>query len=277
MHVYYHYQKQFFRASFSKKILWPHVESGKVMEIRVHADGIEVLQRRSRLGDECSPYSNYWNYDDKTLLESISHEKCRPPYWNATFGSELCETKQELRGLAMQVWNRYHGNLNATPPCRELKQILVEYDYKDTERTDGSFYNLRVMFLNPTFKEIKEIQAYSFGNFVSDVGGYLGLFLGYALVQIPEFVYMMYKDSKKLFRKMNAVFRCIDENADVPNEGRVSQYQERNGTTTETNVNEKPITMEDVQKQLDIIHNKIHKIEQNPRQSNLGVTNNYTG
>ena len=54
------------------------------------------------------------------------------------------------------------------------------------------------MFKELTYKEIKLKKAYDFQVLVGNVGGLIGLFLGYALMMIPEsikfvFIHLFYK------------------------------------------------------------------------------------
>ena len=40
----------------------------------------------------------------------------------------------------------------------------------------------------PTYKEIKQVKAYDIEGFVGNAGGYVGLFLGYALLSLPKYL-----------------------------------------------------------------------------------------
>ena len=47
-------------------------------------------------------------------------------------------------------------------------------------------------FQDATYMEIHQVRSYSIQDVVGDVGGYLGLFLGFAILQIPEFLFRVY-------------------------------------------------------------------------------------
>lgn len=47
------------------------------------------------------------------------------------------------------------------------------------------FY-LRIFYHQPRYTEKIQTRAYTIANVVGTVGGYVGLFMGYAIVQAPE-------------------------------------------------------------------------------------------
>ena len=55
------------------------------------------------------------------------------------------------------------------------------------------FFVLNVNFKAPTFKEIKQVRAYNAQTLIGNAGGYIGLFLGYTLKEIPTFLRNLYK------------------------------------------------------------------------------------
>ena len=51
---------------------------------------------------------------------------------------------------------------------------------------------IKVNFLSGHFKEIKQIRAYNVQSLIGNAGGYIGLFLGYTLKEMPSFLKMIY-------------------------------------------------------------------------------------
>ena len=56
-----------------------------------------------------------------------------------------------------------------------------------------------------TYLEIKQIRAYSFPSLVGNVGGYMGLFLGYAILNFPALISKSLKSISKIKFKCNIV------------------------------------------------------------------------
>ena len=51
---------------------------------------------------------------------------------------------------------------------------------------------IKVNFLSGHFKEIKQIRAYNVQSLIGNAGGYIGLFLGYTLKEMPSLLKTMY-------------------------------------------------------------------------------------
>ena len=49
------------------------------------------------------------------------------------------------------------------------------------------------------YLEIKQTKAYTFTNLVGNVGGYIGLFLGYTILNAPKLASKLYHTAQKMF------------------------------------------------------------------------------
>ena len=65
------------------------------------------------------------------------------------------------------------------------------------------FFVLNINFQSPTFKEIKQVRAYSTQTLVGNAGGYIGLLLGYTIREIPMFLRYLYEHFMKKFNCKN--------------------------------------------------------------------------
>ena len=55
------------------------------------------------------------------------------------------------------------------------------------------FFVLNINFQARTFKEIEQMRAYNTQTLVGNAGGYIGLFLGYTIREIPSFIRYVYQ------------------------------------------------------------------------------------
>ena len=55
------------------------------------------------------------------------------------------------------------------------------------------------------YLEIKQIRAYTFPNLVGNVGGYMGLFLGYAILNFPRLLIKLFNSMNNMVLKCNIV------------------------------------------------------------------------
>ena len=53
------------------------------------------------------------------------------------------------------------------------------------------------------YLEIKQIRAYTFSSLVGNIGGYMGLFLGYAILNFPQLLMNMFASIKDMVRTGN--------------------------------------------------------------------------
>ena len=54
-----------------------------------------------------------------------------------------------------------------------------------------------MFYRQTTFREIKQIRAYDLENLYGNIGGYMGLFLGYAILNLPTMFLFFYGSLKK--------------------------------------------------------------------------------
>ena len=55
-----------------------------------------------------------------------------------------------------------------------------------------SYFQITQTYNQPQFRETIQRRAYNLEALVGNIGGYAGLFLGYALVQLPDFFLSIY-------------------------------------------------------------------------------------
>ena len=78
-------------------------------------------------------------------------------------------------------------------PCRKIEKVLFSFNeyYNNIDKEDlGVDENTEVLefsflFQGSTFTEIEQTRSYSLQSLVGNAGGYVGLFLGAAVSQLP--------------------------------------------------------------------------------------------
>ena len=61
---------------------------------------------------------------------------------------------------------------------------------------------LKVSYTAETFQDIENVQDFGFEAFYSGTGGYVGIFLGYSLLQLPDLIDVNWKECWKNLRLM---------------------------------------------------------------------------
>ena len=82
--------------------------------------------------------------------------------------------------------------------------IFQEFANQSTFRMGG-------LHRQSTYHETQQIRAYDFESLVGDVGGYMGLFLGYAILNLPNLFFAVKDSAQKIILKMKTQQRMDSE------------------------------------------------------------------
>ena len=162
---------------------------------------MEILRYRKKSGHECD---NSDDYDRRIKENMIKKIGCHPLYW--TFDNEsspICTKKEQFQKFAAEHFDkatRYRHDGIYLHPCREFQKFQIEHgdvndyfggdDYSNemnNSKIEGkNWFQIEYQVRVQTYKEIVQIRAYTFQSLVGNVGGYIGLLLGYAILNVPS-------------------------------------------------------------------------------------------
>ena len=180
--IFYHLPNQLFRSFSTVKRMWP-MDPPKLYDITSYISNIEVLKRRQTKGYVCRDQEGYDDWLIQDVMDSVG---CYPPYWNTTSSLPPCKTQQQFQEISKEFWDSFYSR-TLIPPCKEMLKVSMEYvDRTSWFKPDDDKLGFEVSFRDSSFKEAKEKQAYDAQDLFGDIGGYVGLFLGYALVNLPD-------------------------------------------------------------------------------------------
>ena len=80
-------------------------------------------------------------------------------------------------------------------------KIKNQFYFYINRSSNDSFFVIEEKYYQHNFRDSKQVRAYTLDDLVGMIGGYLGLFLGYALVQIPLLVSILLKWTNRLWEK----------------------------------------------------------------------------
>ena len=223
--VFLHYPKQLFRSPIQK--LYQKVENDSLLQvIKFKMQNMEVLLRRNKPNKRCN---EDWNKDDdKILCKIIRAIGCYPPYWK-TPQYAMRDKLSNVEGCSdkskMQIFSRHLplGYLipnvdflnNLSPPCQDVTQILYEYAESEWNKEEfkgldvqAKFFEVNLAFPSKVYKEIVQVRAYGVQSLVGYVGGYIGMFLGLGLLQVPALLTKAVRKIKASKSKTNVSEKC---------------------------------------------------------------------
>ena len=99
-----------------------------------------------------------------------------------------------------------------------------------TGTPNQSYFGVTVRFPELDFKETRQVKAFDFNDLLGNIGGYIGMFLGYALLNLAYYLVDMYG---------KFITRCTDS-------ARICGKEKRDGLVSKISVldNEKQISKE---------------------------------
>ena len=219
--LYIHSQNQgmrnFFKKFDSKKLFKQSINTGEVARVTVILSGINTLRKRPDSKNNCTLDSG----DDERIFEStIKRFGCLPPYWKmfsplATKMVVECNNKSELFGAWRNISKAkfLHGNASVDgkslrdqivqsfpSPCNEtfftiaIKRANLRKEAMDQglskkhthEMKETMPIQLRFKYSDENYLEIKNVRDFEVATLLANVGGLIGVFLGYSLVHATK-------------------------------------------------------------------------------------------
>ena len=197
-----HYPNQMYRSSWWKNF-WPtrSKNSSKTYQISFDIRGMEVLRYRDTPQHPCK--EGFPNYDEDVLKEILAKEECRPPY--ATSSQKPCSNQTGLKNIRTKLVDHWKGPNLRHLPCNGMEKVNYEVTEYDLEEANPAYLEVMFWHTDLTYKEVKMKRAFDLSALVGNIGGFVGLFLGYALIMIPALlktivtkVYGFWKDKSRI-------------------------------------------------------------------------------
>ena len=222
LYVYIHYPGQFTRALESNKdVLRYSIRSlgelikQKKNEILISLSLTNVLRRRPDAKISCNPTLH--DDESKLRLTIIDQVGCTPPYWkhlNTNYTSApFCNLSSQLLELKNARDNLTHVMTLYEPPCDQMNVVtdvtIKSYGnaYNKANPIFNAYFNknkklhLKFKYMDRHYQEVTNNRDFGFDSFWSSVGGFIGIFLGYSMLQIPEMLMKWIFRNNKIQKK----------------------------------------------------------------------------
>ena len=201
------YPNQIYRSISSCFYTWPlrTNASTKNYLMRFTLKSMEVLRKRKKKGEDCYDKEDY---DSKIMDTIIETSGCRPNMWSTNRTEPLCRTRKSFQEIYAEHGDQAYRTVmdkEYIDPCLNIEKLQIDYIEEDIPSVDantdddeeGSF-TLEYHVMAEKFKEIKQVRKYSVQGLVGNLGGYIGLCLGYAIMNLPTIILDIWKNIKKL-------------------------------------------------------------------------------
>ena len=205
------YPGQVFRGAstfLGKVFAWPNKkDSSNTYEMAFGVKDVEVIRRRNKGETKCVDWDKYDSLLEQQVLTYVG---CRPFYLLSMESHRQCNTQQEMARIYKEFLENMVSSqdlMKFLPPCSEIQRmraiytetkINIEEEEKlypgmDRKNKEGrGWFRITVNFDKNEFKEIKQVRAYSAQSLIGNAGGYVGLFVGYTIAELPALFDMLY-------------------------------------------------------------------------------------
>ena len=149
-----------------------------------------ILRKRH---DSNKPCNNEIENQDQNYLLGVSKSiGCIPPYWKNVIVNppEMmeCSTQKQLKEAYHFTQNLRQILPSYGTPCLDIFDSVSYNWIKATLNNDNKLSNITMTYKQKYYEEIKYGKDFTLESFISNVGGFIGMFLGYSLMQLPDFL-----------------------------------------------------------------------------------------
>ena len=202
----------------SKTVRWRRIKiekqikaGGKNSTTNLSVRDVEVIQHRNTKHDQCYGWKEYDGLYLEKIMKSVG---CRPFYANLSAEYPLCNTQNDMKAF----WDTGVRDIEIIPPpCIELRKCDVEVEDVDSDaskedkifpgigeklQNTSSWFRISVDIIGKTFKNIEQNRAYTFQTLIGNAGGYVGLFIGTTISELPYLIFLGYKNIAQIFSEV---------------------------------------------------------------------------
>ena len=135
---------------------------------------------------------------------------CMPPHWNTSLDFPTCNSAEKMKFISAPGVTSHLFSLRQkqVEPCVSLQSAAVHVLSEQQQSKFGRILSadeeisalVVFAFNKERYREIRYTQKFDIESLIGNVGGYIGLFLGFAIWQLADLV-------KYIATKLNIVLR----------------------------------------------------------------------
>ena len=192
--VFFHFPKQGSSTKTFRKIDWPYrsENASKSYYMVFELKNIEIVQNRNKWRQKC--LTGLPDIDQMWYTKYFKQLNCKPPYFNGIGNLSPCETQNDLNQIHKDYFQyRLSSKSSEIPPCRSLEKLEFGYYEYDVEEDKEPNITISIIFVDQNYREMLNIRAFDLHSLLGNIGGYVGIFIGYALLNLPDAILRMKK------------------------------------------------------------------------------------
>ena len=204
--VYIHYPGHFTRSMDKPifELLFKEMDRMR-NDVSMNLPYVSILRKRSKTNSRCNLALED---DDKEFkMKVIKQVNCIPGYWASllsdTLPLGLCETSKQLQDVYGNIQNFTGFMSSYDPPCVEM-QVPVNVQQKTYYGDGKSRLSISISYLAEKYQEITNVRDFDLETLGSGIGGYIGIFLGYSLLQVSD---LLDNEGNRYWRALMSICR----------------------------------------------------------------------
>ena len=178
------YPNQMIGAKVQKYNWMPMNYTQYRMEFEI--ENVVILKQRKKQNSPCN--DDWKNNDELAKKRFVAAMGCEPVFLNYSMSLPKCTNYTNLTSMIKK-----NGYSLAEQPCRRVEKVMYSYNEYQTYFNVSSFgalentgmFEVLLQFQGNSFMLIEQTRAFDIQSLVGNAGGYVGLFLGVALMQLP--------------------------------------------------------------------------------------------
>ena len=199
-------------SSLSNVIHYPTLEVSQLQVLRKRFDGRQHCRK-----DTKSDVDTRWR---EAVMDKVG---CIPTYWKSlnisgAFRSNFrkdCDKSTQYEILFDQLFDVDGGKVSYEPSCTQSTIISTMLSNGQREDKNISYILLEINHSSEYYIEVINVKAKSFEDLWSQIGGVIGICLGFSLLQIPDFLFKIAPSSRSCSAKVNRSLTFLyDKNDD---------------------------------------------------------------
>lgn len=167
------------------------IDTHNILEFKISQS--KVLKKRHKTSSPCN--TEIKNYDKYLQLQVVNQLECVPVYWKETLQKDTnlteCTSAEKLKQAFANITDITTLISQNEEPCKEMFLLSID---SINNKPDPIPKDIAIAFYytEKIYEEITYSKATPFENWLSNVGGFVGIFLGYSMMQIPAFIIQIY-------------------------------------------------------------------------------------
>ena len=202
MSLFVHYPGQLIKSldSASFSTTFQEYRSNALLEVKLSLAAL--LRKRPDSNIRCEPTIRYY---DGYLQQKISTKYgCVPVYWGKPLpillNLEECKNPETLDKIYRDITDYKKLLEEYEDPCISMYNAVM-YNWQAQENDEISV--IKIIYKDKYYEEINYAQEFGIENFFSGVGGFVGIFLGYSLLQIPDMLGKFHQFLSTSYNELN--------------------------------------------------------------------------